>query len=870
VEKTYADCDGSQPSRIRFGPFELDVRAAELHKAGLKIRVQDQPFQILRMLLDRPGEVVLRDEIRDKLWPNGTIVEFDHSINAAVKRLRDALRDSAEKPRYIETLAKRGYRFIGTVEAEPRELEEAVAGGPSISAAPFENDIGAAEAVPEFPAESGDMRTPLGRARLLAVQVFARIVGTPKVAALAALVVFLVTASIVWLMRREAGRNWARLSVSRVEQLAATGRYQEAYGLALQVLRHVPAEPVVTRLMSELTDELWVSTTPLGAEVYLRRLGSAKTDRIGVTPIQHFTLARGEFILSIRKPGYVDFERTVSTALQRSMPVVRAPWEIRLKQKLHVSGSVPDAMVSAPGGEYNLRVNSRLTDATVRMGDYFIDKFEVSNRAFKTFVDAGGYAHREFWETHFFDAHAKPGASGILILKDKTGLPAPRGWVGGTFPAGKENYPVTGVTWHEASAYCRSRGKNLPTIFQWEKAARDRDRSAFGIVVPWGLLNASDVALRANFESAEPAAVDSYAFGMSPVGAYNMAGNVEEWIRNSYDDGFGAAGGAWTDPPYRFATFGPRPSLHSSETLGFRCAITADPAAGDQGGMPFASNEKVNRYPVSTEAEFEGLRAHYAYEKSSLNAIVGAVRETDQWRREEITFTGHGGERVTAFLYLPKSAAPPYQVIQYLAGTGWLLGIPFTDAVENTPRMAPYIRSGRAIFMVGLKGFAGRSPGAYAGLEQGSAEHREMMVNWTVDMQRGVDYLETRSDINPGKIVFWNDSSYNYASVIAAVERRYAAVILVSPGGYFESFGRLPPPVNPLRFAPHIRAPKLMLSGLYDDVTPRRTAVEPFFELLREPKKHANFDGGHIPPPEIAVPLINPWLDQTLGPVQRK
>ena len=96
-----------------------------MRKNDLKIRLQEQPFQILVALLERPGEVVLREEIRQKLWPGDTVVEFDHSINAAVKRLRDALCESAEKPRYVETLARRGYRFIGKVEAngiEPAEV----------------------------------------------------------------------------------------------------------------------------------------------------------------------------------------------------------------------------------------------------------------------------------------------------------------------------------------------------------------------------------------------------------------------------------------------------------------------------------------------------------------------------------------------------------------------------------------------------------------------------------------------------------------------------------------------------------------------------------------------------------------------------
>jgi eukaryotic-like serine/threonine-protein kinase len=108
----------SPPSLIRFGAFELDLRAAELRKNGHRIRLQEQPFQILVELLERPGQVVSREEIRNKLWPNNTVVEFDHSINAAVKRLRDALQESPESPQYIETLSRRGYRLIVPVSRE--------------------------------------------------------------------------------------------------------------------------------------------------------------------------------------------------------------------------------------------------------------------------------------------------------------------------------------------------------------------------------------------------------------------------------------------------------------------------------------------------------------------------------------------------------------------------------------------------------------------------------------------------------------------------------------------------------------------------------------------------------------------------------
>jgi len=114
---------------VSFGAFELDLRAHELRKHGLKIGLPEQSIQILAMLLERPGEVVLREEIQKKLWPHDTIVEFDHSINAAIKRLRRALGDEAETPRYVETLPRRGYRFIGQVDRTPL----AAGGAPAVA-----------------------------------------------------------------------------------------------------------------------------------------------------------------------------------------------------------------------------------------------------------------------------------------------------------------------------------------------------------------------------------------------------------------------------------------------------------------------------------------------------------------------------------------------------------------------------------------------------------------------------------------------------------------------------------------------------------------------------------------------------------------
>ncbi|PYV31910.1 MAG: hypothetical protein DMG22_15170, partial [Acidobacteria bacterium] len=102
-----------QASRVlQFGAFEVDLRAGELRKSGARIRLQEQPFQILIMLLERPGDVLTREELRQKLWPADTFVDFDNGLNTAIKKLRDTLGDSADSPRFIETLPKRGYRFI--------------------------------------------------------------------------------------------------------------------------------------------------------------------------------------------------------------------------------------------------------------------------------------------------------------------------------------------------------------------------------------------------------------------------------------------------------------------------------------------------------------------------------------------------------------------------------------------------------------------------------------------------------------------------------------------------------------------------------------------------------------------------------------
>jgi TolB-like protein/DNA-binding winged helix-turn-helix (wHTH) protein/tetratricopeptide (TPR) repeat protein len=140
--------------KARFAPYEVDFRAGELLKNGRKIRLQDQPFQILTMLLEQPGGVVTREELRQRLWPTDTFVDFDHGLNNAINKLRDALNDSADAPRFIETLPRRGYRFIAEVNGHVSAASRATGLADSVEAGEIASAVGPEETAPAKPSLS--------------------------------------------------------------------------------------------------------------------------------------------------------------------------------------------------------------------------------------------------------------------------------------------------------------------------------------------------------------------------------------------------------------------------------------------------------------------------------------------------------------------------------------------------------------------------------------------------------------------------------------------------------------------------------------------------------------------------------------------
>jgi cephalosporin-C deacetylase-like acetyl esterase len=261
------------------------------------------------------------------------------------------------------------------------------------------------------------------------------------------------------------------------------------------------------------------------------------------------------------------------------------------------------------------------------------------------------------------------------------------------------------------------------------------------------------------------------------------------------------------------------------------------------------------------------MLSHYQYDRSPLDPRVEEVEETEAWRREKITYAGAHGERAFAYLYLPKHASQPVQVIHYVPSDAVYYGLTVPEEVEA--HAAPYIKAGRAVFAVVLRGYKDRPrPPGSVPPKGASVKYREQVVNWATDHRRGLDYLVTRGDIDRTKIACYGVSVNPRKLTLIAVEDRYAAIILMG-AGLMKSWANMIPETNGRNFAPHIRAPKLMIHGRYDEAVPLKTEAEPLYKLLREPKQLVLFDHGHVPPLVVTVPLINGWLDKTMGSVNR-
>ena len=699
--------------------------------------------------------------------------------------------------------------------------------------------------------------------------------GAGRSVALAAVAFLLLAGGASWLYRRSVNLKWARQAVPRIEELARAQNYFEAYDLAVKAQKYLPDDPTITRLMPTIADTLTVSTEPAGARVYLKRFSpnqsgeSPPRQLIGTTPITNLRIARGDYILSLERDGYAPMERTISGALWTDGSSRFIPPPLKVETKLIEAARLPERMVFVPGGDYRIVAWRRPTDERVRLDDFLIDKYEVSNEEYREFINAGGYLKKQFWSYPFIkDGRTIPWEEAMREFVDRTGLPGPRSWSSQNYLEGMAHHPVTDINWYEAAAYAAFRGKQLPTIFQWEKAARNGETSFAGLTMPWGITGESNDT-RANFKGHGTLPVDSMEFGMSPYGAFNMAGNVSEWCLNETSQAFITSGGSWEDPFYLFGYYGAYPGFYSSNKLGFRCVMNLPGSASDQGAQQIKLEEEVPNYTAASEASVRSALRYYEYERTPLDPQIVDVIETDEWRREKIAYNGAGGERALAYLYLPKNFRGPFQVINFMPA-GDVFNRARTLPESTEANLAAHIKSGRAVFSVVLKGFLERDlPPDYRPSEPGTIEFVERSAQMIGDVRRGLDYLETRTDIDSGRIAYYAPSSTDFKLILPAVDARYRSVIFQG-SGVRKYMTQWMPAANAINFVGLIRAPKLMLQGRYDEASPLKTEAEPLYQLLREPKRLTVFEGGHIPAPQIAIPTLKNWLDETLGPVRHE
>ena len=276
-------------------------------------------------------------------------------------------------------------------------------------------------------------------------------------------------------------------------------------------------------------------------------------------------------------------------------------------------------------------------------------------------------------------------------------------------------------------------------------------------------------------------------------------------------------------------------------------------------------------YAVVPPAQYAALLAHYRYDSRPLDVqFIDTVRTSD-WTRVKLRFVALEGDTALAYLYLPTQASPPFQTMVYQSSSAAFAQV--RTVPEEVERMiGPNIRAGRAALAIVYKGMAERAFGpGWDPPAPSSVRFRDLMVLHATELQRGVDYLATRSDIDMQRLAYvalsWGAGS---RLALAAVERRFHAAVLMGAGIDERISGPALPEASAISFAPYIKPPKLLINGRDDEEHPWLTRGLPLWNLLREPKQLVLVPGaGHNPPLEARVPAINKFLDQILGPVHR-
>jgi dienelactone hydrolase len=364
---------------------------------------------------------------------------------------------------------------------------------------------------------------------------------------------------------------------------------------------------------------------------------------------------------------------------------------------------------------------------------------------------------------------------------------------------------------------------------------------------------------------------------MAGWGAYDMAGNVKEWCANAVEapDSRYILGGGFGDSGIMFAAADAQPTFRRQANYGFRCASYPRPLSADLLAPLRAQRRDYSKEKPVDDETFNAYRAMYAYDHTPLNAAVESVNDrAEYWRTEKITFdAAYGNERVSAYLFLPRNAVPPYQLVVYFP-SGYAIRMRLSANLTAQP-FQYLLRTGRAVLHPIYKGHFERKSGPLLSPTGSPNALRDRIIQHYRDLARSIDYAETRPDIDAARLAYYGASAgVTNAPVFLALEPRFKAAVLLA-GGLPSS--RLLPEIDAINFAPRAKTPTLLLTGRYDFVFPVDTNQKPLIRLLgaaEQDKKLTVFDDtGHFPSasdlPEAAGMTLD-WLDRYLGPVRTK
>ncbi len=597
-----------------------------------------------------------------------------------------------------------------------------------------------------------------------------------------------------------------------------------------------------------------IRSNPPGAEVYVSdyldaSVGDTTWELLGSTPLKTDRIPyAGYYRIRVSKSGFASVERPLDPVELglRSGPV-------GLDLTLHSSDRVPQGMVWVEAAAEGATTGTAdVLVVPARIPAFWLDKQEVSNRQFKDFVDAGGYRTRAHWKEPFAKSgHTLRWEDALANFHDSTSRAGPATWQLGTYPEGTADFPVAGVSWYEAAAYCDSVHKSLPTAYHWFHAAA-------GVGLFSTILQLSNF----NGHGAEPVGRNA---GLSQYGALDMAGNVKEWSASSVGAKRAILGGGWNEPSYTFAQLDAADPFDRLLTFGFRCARfdEAPPAPLFEPVTALVGDRKGDK-PVD-DAAFRVYAALHRYDRTDLAARTESMDDSKPYfRKEKVTFrAAYGNDRVVAHLFLPKNATPPYQTVLFVPSGN----VFFYPSIDTLPDPFEFlVRAGRAVLVVAVQGTLERGPSP---LFVGPNQMRDRLLQWSKDVQRSIDYLETRPEIDTKKLAFYGISySAGISPTLLAPESRFKTAVLVSGGAWPPTA----PEVDPWNYAPRVKVPVLMLNGRDDFVFPVDRSQIPLLNALgaaARDKRHILYDGGHVNL-QTRMDLIGEilrWLDQQLGVV---